>query len=113
MLRVRNVAPPGSSCYNGGGSACANLANTVEVRHDDGTVGLYMHLDRGTATVGARIAQGDAIGMSGTSGWSTGPHLHVQLQRDCGIWWCQSIPLTFSEADRIVSGSMVTSANCH
>ena len=80
---------------------------------DDGTVALYMHLDRGSATVGARIAQGDAIGTSGTSGWSTGPHLHVQLQRDCGIWWCQSIPLTFGESERIASGSTVTSANCH
>ena len=113
VLRVRNVATPGDGCYDGGGSACANLANTVEVRHDDGTVALYMHLDRGTVSVGARVAQGDVIGRSGTSGWSTGPHLHVQLQRDCGIWWCQSIPLTFGESDRIASGSTVTSANCH
>lgn len=112
VLRVRNVSSPGDACYNGGGSACANLANTVEVRHDDGTVGLYMHLRRGTVSSGTRVARGDVVGMSGNSGWSTGPHVHVQLQRDCGIWWCQSIPLTFTEADGIRSGSTVTSGNC-
>ena len=98
---------------SGGGSACADLANTVEIRHDDGTVGLYMHLNRGTVSVGDRVAQGDAIGRTGNSGWSTGPHLHVQVQRDCGIWWCQSVPFTFGESSNIRSGTTVSSQNCH
>ena len=113
VIRVRNVSDPGDGCYNGGGSACANLANTVEIRHDDGTVGLYMHLNRGTVSVGDRVAQGDAIGRTGNSGWSTGPHLHVQVQRDCGIWWCQSVPFTFGESSNIRSGTTVSSQNCH
>ncbi len=112
VLRVRNVSGPGSACYDGGGSSCANLANTVEIKHSDGTVGLYMHLAHGTVRAGQRLAQGDVIGTSGNSGWSTGPHLHVQVQQDCGIWWCQSVRFSFGERASISRDSVVTSQNC-
>jgi hypothetical protein len=111
VLRVRNVSEPGDACYSGGGSACANYANTVEVKHSDGTVALYMHLNRGTVSPGDPVAQGQEIGKSGTSGWSTGPHVHVQVQEDCGIWWCQSRPFKFVEDATISSGTSVTSEN--
>lgn len=111
VLRVRNVSQPGDGCYSGGGSACANYANTVEVKHSDGTVALYMHLNQGTVSPGDPVAQGDEIGKSGNSGWSTGPHLHVQVQQDCGIWWCQSQPFKFVEDQSIGSGDSVTSEN--
>ncbi len=109
--RVRNVSPPGSRCYNGGGSSCANYANTVEVRHSDGTIGLYMHLSRISVSNGQRINQGQEVGKSGNSGWSTGPHTHVQVQSNCGIWWCQSKPFRFGERSSISAGSRVTSKN--
>lgn len=112
VLRVRNVSQPGDSCYNGGGSACANYANTVEIKHADGTVALYMHLSTLSASIGAHVERGDVIGKSGNSGWSTGPHLHVQVQQDCGIWWCQSIPFKFAESSSVVTGTSVTSQNC-
>ncbi len=111
VLRVRNVSGPGDPCYDSGGSACANLANTVEIKHSDGSVGLYMHLRVGTVRAGATVQQGDPIGESGNSGWSTGPHVHVQVQSDCGIWWCQSVPLRFVEGT-VGTGSTITSANC-
>jgi len=112
VLRVRKVSLPGDSCYNGGGSACANYANTVEVKHADGSVALYMHLSTISATKGAHVERGDVIGKSGNSGWSTGPHLHVQVQQDCGIWWCQSLPFKFEENGNIAAGTTVTSQNC-
>jgi murein DD-endopeptidase MepM/ murein hydrolase activator NlpD len=111
VLRVRKVSSPGSSCFNGGGSACANLANTVEVLHDNGTVGLYMHLSSIGVSVNQSIQQGQVLGKSGASGWATGPHLHVQVQENCGIWWCQSKPFTFVEDSTLPSGSTVTSKN--
>jgi murein DD-endopeptidase MepM/ murein hydrolase activator NlpD len=70
-----------------------------------------MHLSKGSVSVGDPIAQGDEIGKSGNSGWSTGPHVHVQVQSDCGIWWCQSQPFKFVEGAMIASGSSVTSEN--
>jgi len=111
VLRVRNVSKPGDACYNGGGSACANLANTLEIRHSDGTVGLYMHLSTSLVKTGDVIKQGDLVAKSGNSGWSTGPHVHVQLQNNCGIWWCQSVPLKFGEG-AIGTGTTVKSQNC-
>jgi hypothetical protein len=111
VLRVRNVSPPGSSCYDGGGASCANYANTVEVKHSDGTVALYMHISEPLVSTGDPVAQGDEIAKSGNSGWSTGPHVHVQVQEDCGIWWCQSQPFVFVEDASISSGDSVTSAN--
>ncbi len=110
--RVRMVSKPGSACYNGGGSSCANYANTVEVKHSDGTIALYMHLSSISVKKGDPVAQGAVLGKSGNSGWSTGPHTHVQVQKDCGIWWCQSIPFKLVEGSTISAGTAVTSKNC-
>jgi hypothetical protein len=112
VLRVRYPSPPGSSCYTSGSSSCANYANTVEVLHSDGTVALYMHLSKPLVQSGQPVAQGDILGKSGNSGWSTGPHTHVQVQANCGIWWCQSQPFKFSEKSSVTAGTSCTSQNC-
>lgn len=57
-------------------------ANLVQVRQDDGLTAIYMHLRKGSLTslpLGARIAAGDYLGLVGSSGQSTGPHLHFEL----------------------------------
>lgn len=56
----------------------------VEVRHADGTVTGYSHLSRIGVTVGALIEEGTSIGAVGTTGNSTGPHLHLELRPDGG-----------------------------
>lgn len=113
VLRVRKVSSPGGACYDGGGSGCANYANTVEIRHSDGTVALYMHLSTISVYAGQGVSRGTVIGYSGNSGWSTGPHLHVQVQQDCGIWWCQSVPFKFSEDSTVSAGTTIVSKNCN
>jgi murein DD-endopeptidase MepM/ murein hydrolase activator NlpD len=70
-----------------------------------------MHLSKTKVTKGQPVAQGDLVGLSGNSGWTTGPHLHVQVQQDCGIWWCQSQPFKFVEDPTISAGTQVTSEN--
>lgn len=111
VLATRMPSPPGSACYDGGGTSCANYANTVEIKHSDGTVGLYMHLSKITVKKGDVLAQGDELGKSGKSGWVTGPHLHVQVQESCGIWWCQSKPFKFGEGS-VGTGTVRASGNC-
>ena len=57
--------------------------NLVVVLHDDGLVAIYRHLASGsltTANVGDRVEAGDFIGIIGSSGSSTAPHLHFELQ---------------------------------
>jgi murein DD-endopeptidase MepM/ murein hydrolase activator NlpD len=76
--------------------------NNVFVTHDDGTVIRYTHLRQGGALVraGERVTPGQPIGLSGNSGASSGPHLHLQAFRDgTSFDPPNSIPLTFSNAD--------------
>lgn len=56
--------------------------NVVEIRHDSRHATLYAHLQAfGPGLVkGARIGQGDLIGLVGSTGWATGPHLHYELK---------------------------------
>jgi murein DD-endopeptidase MepM/ murein hydrolase activator NlpD len=56
-------------------------ANHVLIRHDDGTIGNYSHLHYlgGYVKKGDVIKTGDFIGMSGNTGYSTGPHLHFHV----------------------------------
>lgn len=111
VLATRMPSPPGSACYDGGSTSCANYANTVEIKHSDGTVGLYMHLSKILVKKGDVIAQGDELGKSGKSGWVTGAHLHVQVQESCGIWWCQSKSFKFGEGS-VATGTVRASGNC-
>ena len=55
--------------------------NFVLVRHDDGTLGEYMHLSPSGVEVqpGQRVHRGQEIALSGNTGFSTTPHLHFQV----------------------------------
>ena len=52
----------------------------VRVQHDHGTVTLYAHLSELLVTVGQRVGAGTYVGREGSSGHSTGPHLHFEVR---------------------------------
>jgi murein DD-endopeptidase MepM/ murein hydrolase activator NlpD len=54
--------------------------NVVEVEHGNGLMTRYAHLSGFTARTGARIARGDTIGRMGSTGRSTGTHLHFEVR---------------------------------
>jgi murein DD-endopeptidase MepM/ murein hydrolase activator NlpD len=56
----------------------------VRVRHDDGTVTTYGHVNRTLVRVGQHVAAGQEIAEVGNRGDSTGPHLHVEVQTQAG-----------------------------
>ncbi|HEX8520302.1 MAG TPA: M23 family metallopeptidase [Pseudonocardia sp.] len=56
----------------------------VRLRHADGTVTTYGHVNRALVQVGARVAAGQEIAEVGNRGQSTGPHLHVEVQTPAG-----------------------------
>jgi murein DD-endopeptidase MepM/ murein hydrolase activator NlpD len=56
--------------------------NLVVMRHADGSETRYAHLSAIGVEVGAQVARGQAIGAVGSTGRSTGPHLHFELRRD-------------------------------
>lgn len=51
----------------------------VKLRHADGTVTLYGHLNTWSVSVGERVMAGDQIATMGNRGNSTGPHLHFEV----------------------------------
>ena len=53
----------------------------MEVAHARGYNTLYAHLSRVEVTKGQQLAAGDAVGLLGSTGRSTGPHLHYAVQR--------------------------------
>ena len=51
----------------------------VEIRHDDGTISRYAHNSRILVSTGAVVNQGSVISLMGSTGRSTGPHLHFEI----------------------------------
>lgn len=56
--------------------------NFVEVRHPDGTVTGYGHLQGFNVKEGDVLARGQTLGRVGSTGNSSGPHLHLRARRD-------------------------------
>lgn len=54
--------------------------NTIMINHQDGYISRYLHMDSFAVSDGAWVAQGQVIGYCGTTGGSTGPHLHFEMQ---------------------------------
>lgn len=55
------------------------FGNKVEIQHPDGSITLYAHTSRVLTRVGATVHQGQLIAEIGSTGSSTGPHLHFQI----------------------------------
>lgn len=51
----------------------------VEIRHGDGTVTTYSHLSSASVRVGQRVTAGERIGRVGSTGNTTGAHLHLEV----------------------------------
>ena len=56
--------------------------NVIEIKHRDGKSTLFAHLSRIGVKKGQHVAQGDIIGAVGSTGFSTGPHLHFEFRID-------------------------------
>lgn len=52
------------------------------IEHEGGYESLYGHLNRALGHPGERVEQGDTIALSGNTGRSTGPHLHLEIRKD-------------------------------
>lgn len=58
--------------------------NTIVVQHADGTSARYAHLQRIDVSVGQTVGVGEQIGTLGSTGNSTGPHLHFEVMDAAG-----------------------------
>ena len=69
--------PKDGYCPCGG---CGNYGNHVIISHDGTYSTVYAHLASACVSVGQYVEQGTVIGYIGTTGWSTGAHLHFEVR---------------------------------
>ncbi len=67
------IVASGSGLYNTG------YGNYVVINHTNGTQTLYAHLSKVLVSAGQSVGQGDTIGLVGSTGRSTGSHLHFEV----------------------------------
>lgn len=60
----------------------SSAGNYVKITHSDGYSSIYMHLQTIDVSAGTTIGQGEQIGTMGSTGVSTGPHLHFGITKD-------------------------------
>lgn len=63
------------SCGCGGG-----YGNYVWIDHGNGKCTIYGHLTRAVVSQGSHVSKGQVIGYVGSTGWSSGPHLHFECR---------------------------------
>lgn len=70
--------------------------NFINVYHPDGTIAKYVHLQKNGSLVkvGDSIQAGQAIGISGNTGYSSGPHLHFMVVHNENFQ-SKTLPVTF------------------
>jgi Peptidase family M23 len=88
-------------------SLTSSYGRHVIVDHGGGYTTLYAHLNQIASTVGQVVEQGDLIGYLGTSGNSTGPHLHHEERLD-GAYFAP-----YYHRARFTMGTTRSSANCN
>jgi len=83
---VDYAAPSGTPAYTVGdgvvefAGAQGGYGNVVIVRHANQHSTVYAHLSRIQVRKGQSVTQGQVIGNVGSTGWSTGPHLHFEFR---------------------------------
>ncbi len=90
------AASPGTRILAARGGVVLGIGNTdltcpyasygkwVFIKHDNGLSTLYAHLSTISVEAGQGVAQGDAVGYSGSTGYATGPHLHFGVYATSG-----------------------------
>jgi murein DD-endopeptidase MepM/ murein hydrolase activator NlpD len=69
-------------CDRDGGLGLGGYGNLVELDHGGGVTTRYGHLSAFTVTAGQRVAAGTLLGFQGSTGNSTGVHLHLEVRID-------------------------------
>lgn len=89
-IDVANASsPPVYSAFDGtvvevhdcstAGDCSIHYGNSIKIKSNDGGVALYGHLAVTEVSNGQSVSKGEEIGIMGTTGYSTGIHLHFEL----------------------------------
>lgn len=87
-IDIANKGLPGIAAADAGVVTTAGwpqpwaYGNRVIIDHGNGYVTLYAHLSQVYVSAGQRVSQGQVIGQMGSTGRSTGPHLHFEIRQN-------------------------------
>lgn len=73
-----------SGCKEGVSSCGGRYGNYVVIQHSNGTKTFYAHLSSVSVSVGQNVSQGQKVGGMGSTGRSTGSHLHFEVENANG-----------------------------
>ena len=96
-------APKGTPVYAAGGGTVikagysAANGNHVFIKHANNIVTKYLHFSKGMVKNGQKVQQGQTIGLVGSTGLATGPHLHYEFVLDGVHRDPRTVPLPKSE----------------
>ena len=76
------AAASGTVKQVGSGSGDRSYGIYIEIDHGNGYSTLYAHLSSVQVSVGQAVVQGQVIGLSGETGYATGPHLHFEARHN-------------------------------
>ena len=108
------TAPTGTDIYATGNGTVVSAGwkqgygNCVEINHGFGYLTLYGHMSAIKSRVGQKVKRGDVIGLVGSTGKSTGPHLHYEVHLRGQVMNPQNyyfMDLSPAEYDRMVQMS--------
>ncbi len=109
------AAPTGTPIYAAGDGVVkragrnGGYGNYIQIRHNGEFSTAYAHLSRILVQPGQRVQQGDVIGRVGSTGRSTGPHLHYEIIRDgkkvnpMGVRFQPAIKLSGADLERFLA----------
>ena len=105
----------GSQHYGSMGD-CNGFGTGLVIRGDDGRTYQYAHMAPNSIPAnvyyGARVASGQTIGKVGTTGNSSGYHLHFAISNTANYWEAGPNPASETYTDQVVSLKVVESVNC-
>ena len=81
--------------------------NVVFIKHKNNHETVYAHLSKILVRNGQRVTQSDTIGLVGSTGWSTGPHLHLEFR----VNGTQQDPMTMARQSDTVPVSAAAQAH--
>ncbi len=72
--------------------------NVVFIRHRNGHETVYAHLSKISVRRGQGVSQGQTVGLVGSTGWTTGPHLHFEFR----VNGTQKDPMTIAKQSETI-----------
>lgn len=92
--KIHPIAPGKVIRSNSGHKAYGNY---VTVQHEDGWMSLYAHMSKRLVKVGDKVDGDSVLGIEGTTGNSTGVHLHIEIHRNAYSYPSKYDPRAFIE----------------